>query len=120
MSGCEFNSLQYLDDNKVIEKGGDSITKQALRATLDADVTVNKLERGNNLVPRLAEVVIDPSFVTPGIQFTGVGCVANGTVPSGSGCAVHKPGWSCSTLSCEATKWGQAKCTPDGKLGGYS
>jgi len=109
--GCKFDSLQYKNAlSKVLGRPQAGITEQAERATLDADVAVDNLEIGNNQ----STIVIDPLAVVNGVQFSGVGCAANGSVSSGSSCTLEKVGWDCTKLTCTAEKWGQAICTASG------
>ena len=63
---------------------------------MDADVAVDNLEIGNNQ----STIVIDPLAVVNGVQFSGVGCAANGSVSSGSSCTLEKVGWDCTKLTC--------------------
>ena len=116
VAGCEFGSLQHKGAQDKLLLKGSPIAEQALEATEDADATLNKLEGGIDpfAATPATTVVIDPNFLISGVQLMGKGCVANGTVLSGSGCAIIKAGWKCSPLKCEATKWGQARCEPDG------
>lgn len=111
-TGCEFNSLQYATvDKRVLSEAKDLISEQALRATLDADAAVSRLQRS----PEQSIIVFDSTSTNAGVHLSGAGCAVNGTVQSGSSCTVSKPGWNCSPLACEATRWGQAKCIPDGE-----
>ena len=111
-TGCEFNSLQYKTvDERVLREAKDFITEQALRATLDADAAVSRLGGPHEQ----SLIVIDSTSTITGVHLSGAGCAENSTVQSGSSCTVSKPGWNCSSLSCEATRWGQAKCIPDGE-----